>query len=60
MDNKDGIDIAQLHAGPFNSDDGGETWWCGRFFSDTPKQELIDMAVGIIRDVPTGEGVNDG
>jgi hypothetical protein len=58
---KDHPDGLQLHAGTFrgravwHSDDGGKTWWCGTMFSHTTAvtlAELIEMAVGIIRDTP--------
>lgn len=62
-DHPDGV---QLHAGTFrrkhvwNSDDGGGTWWSGRVFAPTPRpvtrDELIKMAVSILRDVPSGDG----
>jgi hypothetical protein len=50
-----------LHAGKFrghdlwHSEDGGNTWWCGHLFSGDAKvtlDELIEMAVGILRDAP--------
>lgn len=51
----------QLHAGRFrgkplwHSDDGGKTWWCGMMFSSitaVTRDELVEMAVGILRDTP--------
>lgn len=61
---KDSPDGLQLHAGLFrghalwHSDDGGKTWWCGTVFSHTvavTREELVDLAVSIIRDVPNAE-----
>jgi len=58
---KDGPDGEQLHAGMFlgerrfHSDDGGETWWSGYMFSGVTRQELIDLAVSILRAVPNGK-----
>jgi len=58
---KDGPDGVQLHAGRWrgrdvwNSDDGGETWWCGYQFSNDAKvtrDELIEMAVSILQHTP--------
>lgn len=58
---KDGPAGVQLHAGNFrgkpvwHSDDGGKTWWCCTMFSHTTavtREELVEMAVGIIRDTP--------
>ena len=61
---KDHPDGLQLHAGTFrgksmwHSDDGGKTWWCGTMFSHTTaitREELVAMAVSIIRDTPNAK-----
>lgn len=58
---KDNPNGQQLHAGEFrgksvwHSDDGGKTWWSGWIFShsaNVTRQELINMAVSIMRDTP--------
>ena len=58
---KDHPDGEQLHAGEFrgkpvwHSDDGGSTWWSGWMFShpsSVTREELVNMAVSIIRDTP--------
>lgn len=54
----------QIHAGAFrgsplwHSEDDGKTWWSGYMFSHSShvtREELLDMALGVIRDVPVKE-----
>lgn len=51
----------QIHASEFrgsplwHSEDNGKTWWSGMMFShsvNVTRDELIEMAIGILRDVP--------
>jgi len=59
-----GMKQKQLHAGEFrgsalyHSDDGGLTWWGGRWISQTAlmtRAELVELAASILRDLERTE-----